>query len=124
MRVFCGAAFFAADRSPVKPHWFYILLSVSSSPRYGTAIQEDVRELSDGDVRLWPATLYGSLEELAGRGWLEEVGEDERPEGIAGRERFYRLTRSGREALTREVARMESLAGVARARLRRGRARA
>jgi DNA-binding PadR family transcriptional regulator len=106
----------------VKPHWFYILLSVSSSPRYGTAIQDDARELSGGDVRLWPATLYGSLEELAARGWLEEVGDDERPEGIAGRERFYRLTRPGRDALEREVARMESLAGVARARLEGGQA--
>ena len=104
----------------MKPHWFFILLSVSSSPRYGTAIQEDVRELSGGDVRLWPATLYGSLEELAGRGWLDEVGDDERPEGIAGRERFYRLSRAGREALEVEVARMESLTGVARTRLRRG----
>ena len=106
----------------MKPHWFYILLSVSSSPRYGTAIQDDVRDLSGGDVRLWPATLYGSLEELTGRGWLEEVGDDERPEGIAGRERFYRLTRVGRYALEGEVARMESLAGVARARLESGRA--
>lgn len=104
----------------MKRHWFYILLSVSSSPRYGTAIQDDVRELSGGDVRLWPATLYGSLEELAGLRWIEEVGEHERPEGIAGRERFYRLTGAGREALEGEVARMESLAGVARARLARG----
>jgi DNA-binding PadR family transcriptional regulator len=106
----------------VKPHWFYILLSVSSSPRYGTAIQDDARELSGGAVRLWPATLYGSLEELAGLGWLEEIGDDERPEGIAGRERFYRLTRPGRDALEREVSRMESLAGVARARLEGGHA--
>ncbi len=106
----------------MKPHWFYILLSVSSSPRYGTAIQDDIRELSGGDVRLWPATLYGSLEELTGRGWLEEVGDAERPHGTAGRERFYRLTRVGRDALQSEVARMESLAGVARARLESGRA--
>jgi DNA-binding PadR family transcriptional regulator len=101
----------------MKPHWFYILLSVSAAPRYGTAIHDDVRQLSGGAVRLWPATLYGSLEELASRGWLEEVGDDERPEGIAGRERFYRLTRQGRKALEAEVARMESLAGEARARL-------
>jgi DNA-binding PadR family transcriptional regulator len=39
----------------------------------GTAIQDDVRELSGGGVRLWPATLYGSLEELVEQGWLEEV---------------------------------------------------
>jgi DNA-binding PadR family transcriptional regulator len=109
-------------RRTVKPHWFYILLSVSSSPRYGTAIHDDVRELSGGDVRLWPATLYGSLEELVRRGWLEEMGEDERPDGVAGRERFYRLTRPGRKALEAEVVRMESLASVARARLASARA--
>ena len=27
---------------PMKPHWFFILLSVSAAPRYGTAIQDDV----------------------------------------------------------------------------------
>jgi DNA-binding PadR family transcriptional regulator len=101
----------------VKSHWFFILLSVSAAPRYGTAIQEDVRELSRGGVRLWPATLYGSLEELVGQGWLEEMADDDRPEGRSGRERFYRITRLGRAALEREAARMESLAQVARARL-------
>jgi DNA-binding PadR family transcriptional regulator len=106
----------------VKPHWFYILLSVSTNPRYGAAIQEDVRGLSGGQVRLWPATLYGSLEELAGRGWLVEVGEDERPDEISGRERFYRITRPGREALESETARMESLVRVTRSRLDHGQA--
>ena len=106
----------------MKRHWFFILLSVSSAPRYGTAIQEDVRELSDGEVRLWPATLYGSFEELTAREWLEEVGEDERPPGVAGRERFYRLTAAGRAALEKEVARMQWLAGEARERLELGRA--
>jgi DNA-binding PadR family transcriptional regulator len=104
----------------MKPHWFFILLSVSAAPRYGTAIQDDVRELSDGGVRLWPATLYGSLEELVGQGWLEEIAEDDRPAGISGRERFYRITRAGRLALKREAARLESLAGVARSRLALG----
>jgi DNA-binding PadR family transcriptional regulator len=101
----------------VKPHWFFILLSVAAAPRYGTAIQEDVRELSGGGVRLWPATLYGSLEELVEEGWLEEVPDDERPAGISGRERFYRMTRTGRAALAGEAARLESLARAARARL-------
>jgi DNA-binding PadR family transcriptional regulator len=108
----------------VKPHWFYILLSVSASPRYGAAIQEDIRELSGGSVRLWPATLYGCLEELVGRGWLVEVADDERPENISGRERFYEITRQGRVVLEREAARLESLARAARTRLRQGKARA
>lgn len=108
----------------MKRHWFHILLSVSSAPRYGTAIQEDVRDLSGGEVRLWPATLYGSLEELTRSGWLEEVMDGDRPAGIAGRERFYRLTPAGRDALELEVTRLQSLTGVARARLDAGRARA
>lgn len=101
----------------MKLHWFYILLSISSSPRYGTAVQEDVHELSGGAVRLWPATLYGSLEELVTRGWIEEIADSDRPGSITGRERFYRLTESGREALRTELERMESRVGAARARL-------
>jgi DNA-binding PadR family transcriptional regulator len=101
----------------VKPHWFFILLSVAPEPRYGTAIQDDVRALSDGSVRLWPATLYGSIEELVRLGWIEEVGDDKRPGGGSGRERFYRITASGRQALDAESARLESLARVARSRL-------
>ncbi len=104
----------------MKPHWFFILLSVSAAPRYGTAIQDDVRQLSDGGVRLWPATLYGSLEELVEQKWLEEIPEDERPDGISGRERFYRITRAGRLALEREATRLESLARTARLRLAPG----
>src|ERR1700712_5162152 len=104
----------------MKPHWFFILLSASAVPPYGTPIQDDVRELSGGTVRLWPATLYGSLEELVAQGWLEEIAEDERPDGISGRERFYRMTRAGRVVLKREAARLESLARVARTRLALG----
>lgn len=101
----------------MKPNWFFILLSLASAARYGTAIQDDVRELSDGAVRLWPATLYGSLEELVEKRWLEEVPDDERPADISGRERYYRITRPGRTALEGEITRLEGLARVARRRL-------
>ncbi|WP_309671853.1 PadR family transcriptional regulator [Gemmatimonas sp.] len=101
----------------MKTHLFYILLSVAAEPRYGTAIQEDVRSLSDGSVRLWPATLYGSLEELVRVGWIEEVGDDDRPEGGSGRERFYRMTGSGRTAVETESTRLDAMARLARARL-------
>lgn len=102
----------------MKRHWFYIMLAVASAPRYGTAIQDDVRSLSDGTCKLWPATLYGSLDELTGLGWLEEVPAPERPPGpLAGRERFYRLTPGGVSRLKEEVARLEGVMGAARARL-------
>jgi DNA-binding PadR family transcriptional regulator len=101
----------------MKTHLFFILMSVAAEPRYGTAIQDDVRSLSDGSVRLWPATLYGSLEELVRVGWIEEVADDDRPDGGSGRERFYRISASGRAALETESARLEAMVRLARARL-------
>jgi len=101
----------------VKPNWLYILLALAPGPRYGTAIQDDARRLSDGTVRLWPATLYGSLEELARLAWIEELAESDRPDGGSGRERFYRITAAGRELLEAECARLEAIARTARSRL-------
>ncbi|WP_396213384.1 PadR family transcriptional regulator [Gemmatimonas sp.] len=102
---------------PMKTNWLYILLSLAAGPRHGSAIQDDARTLSDGAVRLWPATLYGSLEELLRLGWIEELQEHERPVGNSGRERFYRLTTGGRQTLEAECVRLEAVARKARARL-------
>ena len=101
----------------MKKNWFYILLAMAPRPSYGSAVQDDVRELSDGAVRLWPATLYGSLEELVERGWLAHAPDHVPDGGAGGRERFYALTPAGRDALAAEAARMEGLARSARARL-------
>lgn len=104
----------------MKRPWFFILTSLAASDRYGSAIQEDVRQLSGGEVRLWPVTLYGSLEALAERGWIRELAPDEQPETGHGRERFYRISSEGRSALAEEVARMEETARAARQRLAGG----
>jgi DNA-binding PadR family transcriptional regulator len=101
----------------MKPNWFYILLAVAPCPRHGSAIQDEARALSDGAVRLWPATLSGSLEVLVRGGWIEEVPDAERPAGGSGRERYYRLTGAGRQALVAECGRLEALARTARGRL-------
>ena len=100
----------------MKRAWFYILLSLASADRHGSAIQEDVRELSGGDVRLWPATLYGSLEELRERGWIRPLPTSSAPDP-AGRGRVYRLTPDGRTSLRAEVERLESITERARLRL-------
>jgi len=110
----------AADPS-LKPHWFYILLALADGDRHGLAIARDVQSLSDGSVRLWPATLYGSLDELRSRKWIEELAEH--PETESERRRYYRLTRAGRTVLTDEADRMGRLARLARTRVRTGDAR-
>ena len=109
-----------ADAS-LKPQFFYILLALADGDRHGLAIARDVQSLSDGGVRLWPATLYGSLDELRSRKWIEEL--DEHPEEESERRRYYRLTRTGRAVLTDEAERLGRLARLARSRIRTGDAR-
>ena len=110
----------AADPA-LKPHWFYILLALADGDRHGLAVARDVQALSDGTVRLWPATLYGSLEELRARRWIDEAAEH--PHEESERKRYYRLTRAGRRVLTEEADRLGRLARLARARGRPGEAR-
>lgn len=105
----------------LKSHWFYILLALADGDRHGLAVARDVQALSDGAVRLWPATLYGSLEALRARRWIDEVSEP--PAEESERRRYYRLTRAGRRVLTDEAQRLERLARLARARVRTGEAR-
>ena len=102
----------------LKPHLFYILLALADGERHGLAIARDVQSLSDGGVKLWPATLYGSLDELRTRKWIEELSEH--PEDESERKRYYRLTRTGRAVLTDAVERLTRLARIARARTRTG----
>src|SRR5690349_15680059 len=102
----------------LKPHWFHILVALADGDRHGLAIARDVQALSDGAVRLWPATLYGSLDDLRGRGWIEEL--PEHPEQESERRRYYRITRAGRDVLMDEADRLGRLARIAKTRVRMG----
>src|SRR5262245_44485465 len=53
--------------------WFFILLSLAQRDRHGSGIVRDVLDLTSGELRLWPVTLYGSLDELRENGWIREV---------------------------------------------------
>ena len=85
------------------PH-YYILLSLAAGDRHGLAIAREVHTLSDQQLRLWPATLYGSLEELCDNKWIAElISEPERPADESERRRYYRITRAGRRVLSAET---------------------
>ena len=101
---------------------FHILLSLAREPRHGYAIRQEVEARTEGGVRLWPATLYGTLSELAEAGLIEETGSPAGPEDDA-RRKYYAITTAGRGALAAEATRLEDLARMARARLSPGEAR-
>ena len=102
----------------LKVSWYYILLSLASADRHGLAIAREVLSLSEGQLRLWPAMLYGALEDLSDRGWIEELTTRRRRPDDSERKRYYRLTRAGRAAAAAETDRLAGLVRVARSRVK------
>lgn len=99
---------------PLKAQWFHILLALSEEAKHGSGIVRSVLDQTDGKLRLWPATLYGSLEDLVALGWIEELTElGERPAGESEKKRFYRIKPSGARVLTAEADRLQALARAA-----------
>ncbi len=70
---------------------------------------QDVLNRTNGKVRLWPASLYGSLKRLIESGLIEESDERPAPELDDARRRYYRLTEPGRRVLDAERKRLEDL---------------
>ena len=96
------------DLVPLKAHWFHVLLSLSDGDQHGYAIMQEVLDRTHGKIRLWPATLYGTLKRLMDAELIEESAVDDR-------RRYYRLTKSGRRALDAESRRLEELVRVIQA---------
>lgn len=102
---------------------FHILVALAARPLHGYAIRQEVETRTDGEVRLWPTTLYGLLADLTERGLIRETDFDAGPEDDP-RRRYYTLTAAGRRFVAAEAARLEGLARLARSNLGLGKARA
>lgn len=94
---------------PLRSNWFHILFSLVDGEQHGYGIMQDVLERSEGRVRLWPATLYGSLKRLIEEGLIAESGDRPAPEFDDARRRYYKLTALGHEVLDLESARLKDL---------------
>jgi DNA-binding PadR family transcriptional regulator len=105
----------------VRRHWFYILLSLAERDRHGSGIMRDVLELTDGQLKLWPVTLYGTLDELVEQGVIRPLEKAPADAGDgSARKRWFHITAAGRRVLGAEVARLQQTVHVAAGRLARG----
>lgn len=102
----------------LRPNWFHVLVALAQGEKHGLAIARDVLDQTDGVLRLWPATLYRTLDDMATAGLIVERAGDDPPDGASGRRRYYGITPHGRAELSAAAERMAGLAGVARRRLR------
>src|SRR5260221_14115565 len=90
-----------------------VLLSLAEQPRHGYSILKDIESMSGGRVLLSTGTLYGALQRLLDRGWIERVEEDSTPRD----RRPYTLTSRGPRNLQMGSERIPPLTKVAAPRI-------
>lgn len=95
--------------SPLTEPVYYILLSLFRT-QHGYGIMQHVEEVSGGAVRIGPGTLYGALNTLLKKNWIQVTSE----KGSRGKKE-YLITDLGKEIFTIETKRLEHLATLGNA---------
>jgi DNA-binding PadR family transcriptional regulator len=96
-----------AQYIPLTHTTYYILISLIT-PLHGYGIMQKVEEMSHGDVKLGPGTLYGALSKMEKEQIIVKTGEDEE------RRKCYVLTDLGRQIVKLEWNRLRALVEVSR----------
>jgi len=99
---------------PLTPAVFHILLALADGDKHGYAIMKDVEDQTNGQIKLGPGTLYGTIKRLLAADLIEEVDERPDPELDDERRRYYRLTGLGRKLAAEENRRLAQAVKVAR----------
>lgn len=86
---------------PMTETGFYILLCLQK-PNHGYGIVQKVEQMTEGEIRLAPGTMYGSLSKMEKDGLIRFVKEEEK-------RKIYEITELGREVLQLEKRRIERL---------------
>lgn len=86
---------------PMTETGFYILLCLQQ-PMHGYGIVQQVEQLTDGEIRLSPGTMYGTLSKMEKDRLIRFVREEEK-------RKIYCITELGREVLQLEMRRIERL---------------
>ena len=100
---------------PLTPPMLHALLALADGDKHGYAILKEIARRTDGAVRLSAGTLYALVRRATADGLIVES--DERPDISLDdeRRRYYRLTPLGRRVAAAEIARLESIVEMARA---------
>ena len=86
---------------PMTETSFYILLCLRTEA-HGYSIVKQTEQLTNGEVRLSPGTLYGSLSKMEKDGLIRFIREEEK-------RKIYRITELGMQVLELEMKRIARL---------------
>lgn len=89
----------------------YILLSLVDGPKHGYLIMQLCKENSNGELKMGPGTLYGTVDKLINRSLIKTSGH----ETVNGRRRiYYALTKAGGLAVKKEIKNYENVINLSR----------
>jgi DNA-binding PadR family transcriptional regulator len=92
---------------PFTPAVLFVLLSLASEAKHGYAVMQEVEQLSDGEVRMGPATLYTTIQRLSDLDLVSEVEPPAKEDD--SRRRYYEISPQGRTLLNLELERIKTL---------------
>ncbi len=105
-----------ASLLPLAPATFHILIALATQDLHGYAIIQEVRDRTQGKVRLGAGTLYRSIQRMLEQGLIIEVRERPSPELDDQRRRYYRIAPFGTEVAKAETERLSQIVDMARSR--------
>ena len=85
---------------------FFVLLSLYE-PKHGYAIMQFIEEKTNGRLMLGAGSLYGAIETLCKKGWIELYDDSD------VRKKEYRITDSGRQIAEQELRRLREVTRIA-----------
>lgn len=100
---------------PLTPVVLHILLSLAEGARHGYAIAGEIEETTDGQIRMGPGTLYGSIQRMLSSSLIEEAPARRGTTDDDARRRYYRMTTFGRSVLELELDRLTRIVRSPRA---------
>lgn len=89
---------------PLTEAVYYILLAVRK-PNHGYGIIQEVEQLTKGRVSLGAGTLYGAIQTLQKKGWIQIYSVDTE----SRKKKEYLITESGKAVFEAERLRLEEL---------------
>lgn len=82
---------------------YYILLTLYE-PMHGYGIMQKIEELSSGRVKLAAGTLYGAINTMLDKDWIQAL-----PEVSSSRKKEYIITERGKQVAASELIRLQEL---------------
>ena len=99
--------------APLTPAVLHILLALSVKERHGYGIMKQVQADSQGQVKMGPGTLYGSLGRMIEAGLIRESDKKRDPDMDDQRRVYYKITGLGEKALAAELERYRGVMVIA-----------